>query len=140
MSTSSEREPSEANGVAWPIDSKIEIKVENPFAALHASLVHPDTSATSIASTAAAIRDLYATHRVQRDAAQRKLLLEAKAPIVVDEVLSRIVGSSPDTPNWSLDDRHNVTIWTRPSEEVKELVRRVQKRLREAVRGGACLS
>lgn len=76
-------------------------------------------------------RQLYADHRATRDAAQRALLLNPAVPLVTDPVLSTILSTCP--PDYALDARHNLSIWARPSAQVKELVVRVQERLREAV-------
>ena len=84
------------------------------------SLQHPSTA-----------RALYEEHRKTRSAAQRALLLDPAIPLAVDRELSDILRTDP--PDWSLDARHNLSVWTRPSAEVKALATRVQDQLRDVV-------
>ena len=84
-------------------------------------------------------RELYEEHRTTRSAAQRALLLNSETPLIIDRTLSDVVRTNP--PDWSLDTRHNLTVWTPASAQVTALVARVQERLREVVgdENGACM-
>ncbi|KAF7798307.1 hypothetical protein EIP86_009528 [Pleurotus ostreatoroseus] len=97
------------------------ISVENPYRALLAQSPHNDA------------RSLYSAHRTARSTAQRALVLDPVVPFKTDPVLSAILQHDP--PDFSIDTRHNLTVWARPSPEVYELVALVQKKLREAVGG-----
>ena len=76
-------------------------------------------------------RALYEEHRKTRSAAQRALLLDPAIPLAVDRELSDILRTDP--PDWSLDTRHNLSVWTCPSPDVKALAMRVQEKLRAMI-------
>ena len=93
--------------------------VDNPFHVLLAQAPHNDA------------RALYSAHRTARSTAQRALLLDATVPLKIDPELSAILQHEP--PDFTLDTRHNLTVWARPSKAVCALVLSVQQKLREAV-------
>ena len=77
------------------------------------------------------VRELYQDHRTKRNATQRALLLDPTVDLVIDTELTTLLNADP--PDLALDERHNMSIWTRPSAEVAALVQRVQERLRSRV-------
>ncbi|TFK50984.1 hypothetical protein OE88DRAFT_201537 [Heliocybe sulcata] len=72
---------------------------------------------------AESIRELYAHHR-DRNQEKNKAALLSSGDIVVDRILADVVKRGDDA-----DSRNSVTVWERPSEEVKALAREVQKHL-----------
>ncbi len=76
-------------------------------------------------------RELHSVHRQNRDATQLALLRDESIPLLCDPILSEIVANDP--ADLSLDQRHNLTIWTRPTPQVRDLVVHIQDRLKEAI-------
>ncbi|KZT21047.1 hypothetical protein NEOLEDRAFT_798004 [Neolentinus lepideus HHB14362 ss-1] len=78
-----------------------------------------------VSDDVSAIREMYYRHRNTRQEASTAALLSF-GDVTVDTILVDVVKHSD-----GVDPRNSITIWTRPSEEVKALVREVQKHLKE---------
>lgn len=115
------------------------VKTDNPYHDLIESCkndsVRPFINAcrsSSLTSKQAQIQSRYSTHRTNRNTQQKQKLLSPDFQgVMPDQILTKLEDPA-QFPGFQ-DHRHCLVFWARPPQAVKNLIQKVQARLREAV-------